>query len=55
MHHYTPSINNDNNSEIFSRDVRPITIRKPRRTRYEMNEAETMSVKDTLSSRKGKK
>jgi hypothetical protein len=55
MHHYTPSINNDNNSEIFSRDVRPITIRQPRSTRNEMNEAEKMGDNDTLNSRKEKK
>ena len=56
MHHYTPAvINNDENSEIFSRDVRPITIRKPRRTRNEMNESEKMGDNDTLNSRKTKK
>jgi hypothetical protein len=47
--------NKDDNSEIFSRDVRPITIRNPRRTRNEMNEAESMSENDTLKSIKNKK
>ena len=53
LNHYTPSVND--NSGLFSRDVRPITIRQPRRTRKEMNEAEKMGDNDTLNSKKGKK
>ena len=53
LNHYTPSVND--NSGLFSRDVRPITIRKSRRTRNEMNEAEKMGDNDTLNSKKGKK